>query len=534
MPIGRANSTLIASMLFGATFAACSSAPDAEPTVVEQKSALTDQQRLTACAQDPRVQAGLVSQRICAGADIFFNETFNGNGRTCGTCHSAKNNTTLDVPFIDSLPPTDPLFVFQNNPALGDLDHHDDIFLHAVVLENVDGFDDPTHKFVGRSVPHLLSMSTSIAPDTGDGTTNPPINRTGWGGDGAPGDGSLRSFLSGAITQHYPKTLARVPGTDFRLPTSLEADLVNEFQLALGRTNDLDLTTVNLFDPVANQGRQAFLDPQRGRCNICHMNAGANSFDTGKNRNFDTGNRAIVAGATVAVQNGVALFDGGFGGAGLTQPNFDVFNFDPQSTGTPNAFGNGTFNTPPLIEAADTPPFFHNNQDASTDIEDAVFFYLGPFPFTGSPAALALQARFGTPIQFSVDDGLAIARFLRVLNVAFNLDIAKQRLTAAETLVNLFHDTRADIQIGLANLAMKEINDALGVLTSSRTAQPFLPVAVDRLGLANAEIVAAVDPSATWGTRQNHISNAISRVLNARDQVGDNVTFNLGQGNLMF
>ena len=31
---------------------------------------------------------------ISQGAELFFEETFNGNGRTCGTCHPASNNFT--------------------------------------------------------------------------------------------------------------------------------------------------------------------------------------------------------------------------------------------------------------------------------------------------------------------------------------------------------------------------------------------------------------------------------------------------------
>jgi hypothetical protein len=519
-----------------AAAAACSAAPDAsapEPSA-RATSALTAEQRLNACKQDPRVVAGLVSERICAGADIFFRETFDGNGRTCGTCHSAFNNTTLDVAFINTLPENDPLFVFQSNPALSELEGHDSLFLSATIRENVDGFFGPQN-FVNRSVPHVLSMATTITPDSGDGTTNPPVHRTGWGGDGAPGDGSLRQFLSGAVTQHYTKSMNRLPGTDFRVPAALELDLVNEFQLALGRLNDLDLTQVNVFDPVANEGKAAFMDPQRGRCNVCHVNAGANSQDTGKNRNFDTGNRGIIGGFGIGTRpDGGPLFDAGFGGSGLAAPNFDVFNFDPQSPGTPNAFGNGTFNTPPLIEAADTPPFFHQNQDNDDNIEDAVFFYIGAFPFTISPAARELEARFGTPIQFSTEDGLAIGRFLRVLNIALNLDIARQRLTAAQTLITRFNDTRADIQRDLIRLAEAEIDDALVVLQSSATAQPFLPVSVDRLNLAKTEIALALAPGATWQTRQNRASNAGARVVNARDQLGSNINFRLGQGNLMF
>jgi hypothetical protein len=79
------------------------------------------------------------------------------------------------------------------------------------------------------------------------------------------------------------------------------------FQLALGRTNELDLTQVNLFDADANAGRLAFMDPQRGRCNVCHFNAGANSQDSGKNRNFDTFTRLTATANFTPTFDGVAL-----------------------------------------------------------------------------------------------------------------------------------------------------------------------------------------------------------------------------------
>jgi hypothetical protein len=510
----------------GALAAGCGEVDVATEAVVETQSGLTASDRLAACAQDPRVVTGLVTASVCAGADIFFRETFGGNGRACGTCHPAENNTTIDAAFVTQLHatrPTDPLFVFETNPALAHLENPDNLFNNAVILENVDGFEDPTNKFVMRSVPHVLSMATSISADTGDGTTIPPIERTGWGGDGAPDNGSLRSFLSGAIAQHYPKTLARRAGVDFRLPTAQELDLTNTFQMSLGRLNELDLTQVNLFDAESNQGRQAFLDPQRGRCNICHNNAGANFIDTHKNRNFDTQTRIATAGQ-IGTFDGQPFFDAGFGGQGLLHPNFDAL-----SLGFNNALGNGTFSPPPLIEAADTAPFFHNNAFGS-EIEDAVFFYLGPFSI--SPAAALLTARFGTPLNFSTPDGFAIARFLRTLNVAFNLDIARQRTRGALTLFNRFRDTRVDLQIKLLQLAEAELDDALVVLGSNRTTQPFYPVAVDRIGLAKSEIHAAI--AAPASTRGGSISNAVSRIENARDQIGANVTFKLGQGNLMF
>ena len=394
-----------------------------------------------------------------------------------------------------------------------------DLRAQGGVRENVDGFEDPTHKFVVRGVPHMLSLATSITPDPADGTTVPPVERTGWSGDGAPNTGALRDFLTGAVKQHYPLTLARVPGVDFRVPTSAELDLVLGFQRSLGRTNELDLTQVHLFDANADDGRVAFMDPQRGRCNVCHFNAGANFQDTGKNRNFNTG----VGRAAVFTNP----FDGGFGGQGLAQPNFDTF-----GRGVLDSYGDGTFNTPPLIEAADTAPFFHTN--AFFPLEAAVGFYNLPF-FTGSPAGLELQARFGTPIAFSNDDLVKIARFLRALNAAFNLDIAKQRLRAALTLANGFHDERADIQLTLAALASNELVDALTDITDTPVVPPLYPVAQDRIGLAQSEIAAAT-AATTYAVRAGHLSErGVPRVENvARDQIGANVTYQLGQGTLMF
>jgi len=505
--------------------------PSADADVQVEQSGLTANQRLAACNQDPRVVTGLVTAPICAGADIFFRETFNGNGRTCGTCHPANHNFMIDETFATNLHntnPSDPLFVFEQNPNLAQLENGGILLGLGSILENVDDFQDPQNKFIFRSVPHTLSLKTSTARDTGDGTTNPPVERTGWSGDGAPGDGSLRQFLNGAIKQHYTNDLRRRPGVDFRVATDQELDLTLAFQLALGRLNDLDLTQVRMFDADAEFGRQVFLDPVRGRCNVCHANAGANSADTGKNRNFDTGIRQIpvVGGGTFL---GKQMFDGGFGGQGKTAFDIEAFS---NGTGL-NGFGNGTFNTPPLIEAVDTGPFFHTNGFGHS-IESAIFFYAGE-PFTSSPAGLDLTARFGNPLVIPTQEGFSMGRFLRGLNIALNLDIAKQKLRAALTLANRFGDTRVDIQRGLLTSGQAEINDAIRVLTDSAVTilpNPFYPVAVDRLGLATQEIAAAM--TAPVSSRAGHISNAVSRVENARDTIGSNITYQLGTGNIMF
>ncbi|HXU06047.1 MAG TPA: hypothetical protein VN903_34070 [Polyangia bacterium] len=522
-----------------ALVAACS-APESTPGPVEvQRSALTPQdklqQRMNTCAQDARVLTGLVSQQVCVGADIFFRETFDGNGRTCGTCHPPQNNLTIDENFVNALPTDDPLFVFRTNPDLAGLEMPASL-QRGGILENVDDnglpFADPTHKFVIRSVPHLLSLATSITVDPADPhTTTPPLDRTGWGGDG----GALHDFLNTAIVQHYPKRLARVVGTDFRLAIAGELDAVDAFQRNLGRLNDPNLSQVNMSDALAQQGRNAYIDPLRGRCNVCHFNGGGNFDLTNKNRNFDTQTRLAPTFPDFGFFAGVFLFDAGFGGKGLAVPNFPTLDVNGPDPDINNGFGNGTFSAPPVIEAADTLPSFHTHAfGAGGSIESTVAFYASPNFFLSSPAAAELNARFnGQPVVITGDDITNIGRFLRALNVALNLDMAKQRLRAAQTILNTFHDGHADVQKFLIFLAQEELNDALTVLTSSNTPQPFYPVSVDRIGLATQEISNAI-AAANSVQRQGPLSNAISRVENARDPIGSNITFQLGQGNLMF
>ncbi|WP_437734501.1 hypothetical protein [Sorangium sp. So ce1335] len=517
---------ILAPLTAVAFLASCAPSPEGERHDAAS-SALSARDRLIACEQDPRVVAGLVTREICAGADIFFRETFEGNGRTCGSCHPVENNFTIDIPFIDALlesNPLDPLFIFEQDPELTDLETFE-LKANALVRENVDGFEDLDRKYVMRGVQHTLSLATTIAPDPANGTADVPLQRTGWSGDGAPGDGSLREFLTGGITQHLPTDLGREPGVAFRLPTGQELDLVLAYQLSLGRTNELDLTKVRLVDPKAEEGRLAFLDPNRGRCNVCHSNAGANHLDSGRNRNLDTGTRTAPG-----TNDPFGVFDGGYGGKGKAEPDLDVLETIDDGNLTGNTgYGDGTFNVPPIIEAVDTPPFFHSNA-FGPDIEGAVHYYTLNF-FRDSPAGKELEKRFGSPIAFPDSDIDKMGRFLRVLNAAFNLDLAKQRLEAAQVLALRFHDTRADVQRRLMELAEVEIDDALKVLFRPDT--PLHPIASDRLHLAKGEIAAGLDAQ-RWSLRVGRIAAAISRVRNARDQFGSNITYRLGRGNLMY
>ena len=137
--------------------------------------------RVTPVPPDPQ------QMLIATGEEIFFNETFGGNGRTCGTCHRALDNFGITPAFIATLPDDDPLFVAEFNPDLRENFEKPRLMREfGLILENLDGFGDLENRFVLRGVPHVLGLETSVESDQGP--------HTGWSGDGSPGDGSLRSF----------------------------------------------------------------------------------------------------------------------------------------------------------------------------------------------------------------------------------------------------------------------------------------------------------------------------------------------------
>ncbi len=374
----------------------------------------------------PTPQQELVAQ----GREIFFNETFDGNGRTCGTCHPAENNFTIDRSFIATLADDDPLFVAESVPALERNFENPRLMREfGLILENLDGFADLENVFTQRGVPHTLALRTSV--------DSPGGPRTGWSGDGAPRDGSLRAFAIGAVIQHFPRTLNRVPGADFRLPTQEELDALEAFQLALGRQEELELP-LPLRGTLARRGQEIFLDGSLGKCNICHRNAGANAALGGQdlgNANFDTGVEDLV--------------DQPIDQIGERVPPDDGF-------GVP---GDGTFNTPSLVEAADTGPFFHNNSIET--IEGAVAFYNGD-AFNSSPAGqfLAGLDPDGVGIRLEATQVVAVAAFLRVVNALENIRASIELIEGAlGERFALFGDR--DEQLRLAGF---EIGDAIMVL----------------------------------------------------------------------
>jgi len=410
---------------------------------------------------------------IDKGERIFLNETFAGNGRTCGTCHRPEDNFGLSPAFIARLPADDALFVAERNTDLARNFENPRLMRElALILENQDGFDDPDNNFNMRGIPHTLALRTSVASAAGP--------RTGWGGDGAPGDGSLHSFAVGAVVQHFTKSLNRVPGKDFRLPTEEELDALEAFQLSLGRQQDLALP-LPLSGVIPARGQQIFLDNALGKCNFCHFNAGANGGADAGNRNFNTGVEKLPDQPAVLTGERISEDDG---------------------FGVP---GNGEFNTPPLVEAADTGPFFHNNSVET--IEGAVGFYDGD-TFNGSPAGQFLAGATGGPIELDATQIVAVAAFLRVINTLENIRESTNLVSRATAKT-----TARQRGTVLLTRAFHEIEDAIEVLTGGG----LHPAAVGLLEKARSATDQARNSHGR--ARSRHAQDVVSNLERARSEL---------------
>jgi cytochrome c peroxidase len=455
---------------------------------------------------------------VADGRQLFLKETFGGNGRTCATCHVEANNFTLDPELIATLPPSDPLFVAETNPALAALEDPDLLRRLGMILVNADGFDPPAGGpgFVLRATQNVQALANSTTPQdpsffidfsTNGRNPNPP-ERLGWGNDGAP----LRDFAIVAIAQHAPLTLARTRGIDFRVPTDEELDALVAYQLALGRQEDFDLPSLELRSPLASTGKALYLDtgnlfePGHKNCNGCHFNGGGTagmSFNDqipgfpdidGSPRGFNIGAGTNVNETPLALALGLPR-DGGFGQI-LT-----VFGSFGNTDDLPPPFGHlefEEFNSPPVVESADTAPFFHNHTVA--DLESAVAFYgTPPFQTSGQNGA--------TPVSISGDPSdpevQAIAAFLRVLNALENirsaLDVAERGRVVAGT----------DDKRELARLALAEVIDAMQVLSQGALARGI------EAGLLSARLRLLAARLALDQAGRLRVPQAINRLLNA-------------------
>lgn len=309
------------------------------------------------------------------GRRLFFEETFDGNGRTCGTCHPVVNGFALDSAFVAALPPDDPLFVFEREPALAGLEDGRLLRGRGLVLANADGFGRP-HVF--RSAPSLVNVAFT-AP-------------YGWSGEFR----TLRAFARAAVEQHFPRTLERRPGVDFREPTARELDALAAFMSSVtsghGRTVISNPTRENLAPLLDSEEQRLGMDLffGDGRCAACHSGP-ALAFPApdgpfaGRGPFFD--NRGKAAGGEnvlpVNREDGLPPDDGD---------------------------GRGRFNTANLLGLrSGQRGFFHDNA-VSGSLRDEIEAYTGEV-FANSPPGRHLGG-----IELTAAEIDAVATFLRAIN----------------------------------------------------------------------------------------------------------------------
>ena len=322
-------------------------------------------------------------------SDYFVGETLTGSLGGSATVLAGTGSTylvvggqSLDLPgnvISDSLGNTGTLVSFQ----AGDLDGptpngdarglEDSTLLHggrALIVENINGFDE--HAFM-RGSPSLLNSKHTA-----------PYGLSG----GFP---DLNGFSVGAVRQHFTRSLERVDGEDFRVPTVNELDAMTAFMNAISMPANEDFDDSNNFDRFVtsvaqDRGRTLFFGA--AKCNVCHsgpvLATSSGEFGTtfGVNEAFNTGVSELATNAADGLPT-------------------------EQDSGEPA--NSKTFSTPGLFGVADTGPYFHDNSVA--ELIEAIEFYAGP-EFAASPGGQQIGGISALSSPGSAED---IAAFLAAL-----------------------------------------------------------------------------------------------------------------------
>ena len=355
---------------------------------------------------------------IDQGRTLFNKEGFQGNGRTCLTCHLPGDQFGLAPNTVAALPADDLLFITEfglNVLTLSGRSQPSDLrgsisgtTGSATVLT---GSDDTFLVYGGSNLTGTISDAngnqgtflafqaglTGPTPSNGSprGLEDPVKMRGGralilenidgfdelevfrasphllnivdtapYGLSGEFAD--LRVFSDGAVQQHFSRTLNRVSGKDFRHPEPRELDAMEAFMNTVLHPGDEDFNLDRFATTQAQKrGRELFFSDQ-GRCSKCHSGPALAHSDgslpgsiNGINENFNTGVSNLP----------------------VNTPSEDGLPTEP--AGQANGLSPREFNTPPLFGIRLTPPFFHDGSVAT--LREAVEFY-DTFEFISSPA----------------------------------------------------------------------------------------------------------------------------------------------------
>lgn len=397
-----------------------------------------------------------VATQVDQGGNLFNGETFQGNGRTCGTCHIASLNLALPPSNIQQRFSTvsttfDPLFIGETSPSSFDAGF--DFNLNTLVLTDTVQSGTPcigtlqgiitsgsgataarakvltqvsptTYLVMGGMNPALSGTVSdgnscsgtvqsitagslgAIAGSSVPGLENPKRMRTSAdtadfpqgrglilenidGFTGAPnvfrksphlvnlsqrfgpfglsgGFFDLQSFATGAVTQHFPRTLARNSGgsnPDFRLPTSDELDAMAAFMRSLDFPAGTDPNKFNLNNFVLTAAQQRGFNAFFGaaKCSFCH--------------------------------SGTVLTDSASFNTGVVNQTINSAAVDNLPCEPASPCGSRAFVVRQLFNIANLGPFFHDGSAAT--LQDVLAFY-NSSNFANSPGSVNFSGPINT------------------------------------------------------------------------------------------------------------------------------------------
>lgn len=323
------------------------------------------------------------------GKKLFKKETFDGNDRTCETCHSGKDGTLSpeEVEKAFQRDPEGPLFrSIDSDDGEGDaytrLRENATVRVVVELPPNLRPLDDltATHVVLNRAIP----TTNNVALD--------PVLMV----DGRQPD--LESQALGAIHDH---------AENGRAPTDAELSDIAAFEETLYSSNKLKKFANGGPAPTLPEGRTA--SERRGRtwflpdqvCGSCHsgpmLNETSEFHASGPGHRFDF----VLAGellsqpnplrewAVIDPETGDFLFDFGF-----------PFPDPGRMIATGNPAEATAFKIPTLWGVKDTAPYFHDN--SARDLEELMAHYTLFFQMFG-------------PVDFTPQDEADIIAFLKLL-----------------------------------------------------------------------------------------------------------------------
>jgi len=460
------------------------------------------------------------------GFQVFTEETFDGNGRTCSTCHIPGNQYNIFPNDIRKLRGKALELVTLEHTVPG-LENPTAVRKRALfnteghglppAADALDCNDGECEGVILRGSMNIGALALTTRSVGAPGLPSPAL---GWAANGSPGgflhhgfidpaaDGSIRAFAAGAVAQHFPKTLARIPAKDalpgqepdFRLATDAELDQMEAFQVWLGRREEFSLVPMVFRDKRAQAGKSIYMSNEAS-CNVCHRNAGS-QFSGGPqgapgavniNQHSDVNEEAERLSEII----GVHLPE---------DPGITVF--PPTGGGGPEAF-----NIQPVIEAVGKEAFFHNHAiinpvkggynkhhrkhkrkhhhidpllaiEAGGGIEGATTFYFRE-PFVGSEIHGALQGllagggpdgsgntHIDTLADFKSKFGdhaiNVMGAFLRSLSAFYSLRDCERLIEETIVRINLAK-TGADVRTDLAAMHCEfNLDEAIEVLDGAK------------------------------------------------------------------